>query len=302
LSFLSLGAFDPFQGPSKKELLNRLEKLEKQNVNLQERVSDLERRLDIITERVNTVYSGQDSGHYVAGGQANAGPSPSVVPDLDVVRISPDKESKTGARDSSSAKKAGRRGGKVLIEKRQGNTVALVEHNTPLEGTNYIPPPDPETEARKKGKSERSATSTPPAMASRKPAPAKKEPSASETELYEEIKSLWKADEGGKAVTKMKSYLDRYPGGSHVDEVAYRLGEELYQQGEYNQAIRYLSIVTEDHPTSSYAARSLYVVGVCYVDMGRTDKAADVLREVKVLYPFSEAAKKAENKLSSCCP
>ncbi|MFO8058526.1 MAG: outer membrane protein assembly factor BamD [bacterium] len=318
LSLLCLGAFDPFQSPSKKELLTRLEKLEKQNMELEQQVSDLERRMNILTQRVNAVYSGQKSGQYVGGGKAHAGSSPSAVPDLDVVRVSPEKKKQSSA-GGDSGRRSGGKGGKILIQKREGNTVSLVEHksgkkqeSSPLPGTNYIPPPDPETDSDKQKTKERdSGSSSPPTMASRKSEPekgsssqnsSKQKESASEKDLYQELQSLWKSDDEGGAVPKMKSYLNRYPKGSHVDEVSFRLGRALYRRGDYNDAIRYLSLVTEDYPTSSYAAHSLYLTGLSYLELGRTDKAADVLREVKILYPFSKSAKKAEEKLSSCCP
>jgi TolA-binding protein len=63
-----------------------------------------------------------------------------------------------------------------------------------------------------------------------------------------------------------------------------------------------LKIVTENHYESDFAPEALYEIGLAYLELGQPEEAGSALREIRILYPFSETAEKAQELLSTCCP
>lgn len=288
-SLLCIAADSPFQIISKRELLNRIEQLEHQNFALRQDLSDLNRRMEVLTERVNSMTG---PGTARAPGASSM---PQGVPDLEVVVINPNQ-----AKVAPPAKR-----GRVFIQGSDGDHSMLIEHRSPLPGTNYIPPPDPETAGTRPAPAPKPAappaTPPPPApsVAAPKPPPS---PSPDEGSAYKELKALWEKGEEDQALPLMEAYVRDHRRGAHIDEVAYLLGEEFYQRGEHDKAIRYLRVVADERPESTrYAPEALFLIGLCHLELGQLEPAADALREVKILYPFSEAAVKADQELASCC-
>jgi tol-pal system protein YbgF len=126
-------------------------------------------------------------------------------------------------------------------------------------------------------------------------------PPANEAAAFKQIKELLGSGKADEAVPLMEDYLKRHARGAHEDEVAYRLGDYLFSQGEYARAIPVLRQVTENHPESSWAPDGLYKIGLSYLELDKTSEAESALQEVGILYPFSEAAGKAAKKLEACC-
>lgn len=282
LSFLCIGADNTLGFPktSRSELVERVESLEKENVELRRQVADLNTKIDLLSQRVNAGCAGAPQGAAAAGTPQPAPPS------LDVVRLSPESQAPQKPK------------GRLIITNSDEEAVSLIEHGAPLPGTNYFPLPDPAGTV--------SATGQPAAAAAMampdNPAPeAKTKVTLAESEAYARIKALIDGGDRGGARPLMQDYLKSHSGGTHEDDVAYWLGDCWFEAGDYKQAIESYLIVTDQHPESARAPEALYKAGLSYLELGRTDEGADALREVRILYPFSDSAQKAEAKLATCC-
>ncbi len=296
VSLLCLGANNPFKfsSVSKKELAERVEFLERQNAELRKQVEDLSMKVELLSQRVNTMYASAGRRSSRPGPAAVAGGS--QVSGLDVVRLSPG--------DARPEKKKGR----LIIAHSDGDSTTLIEHKSSLPGTDYVPLPDPENTIAKHG----SGANTPETGDSlARPALSEsdvEEPGTGEAvkgskqagPSFEKIKKLVKDGEAAKATPMMESYLGR-KGGEREDQVAFWLGQYYYERGEYEKAIKAYRVVSERHVQSLDAPEALYKTGLCLLELDRIEDAADALREVKILYPFSSFAEEAEDKLVSCC-
>ncbi len=84
--------------------------------------------------------------------------------------------------------------------------------------------------------------------------------------------------------------------------MAFWLGNYYFSANDYEKAIRAFKIVTDGHYEMEAAPESLFKIGMSYLQLGKTDDAKSAFQNVKILYPFSDMAGKAEEMLSSCCP
>jgi len=289
-SITCMGA-GPFSltGPSKKDLADRIQELEKQNGELKDQVRDMETKLELLSQRVNASCGNHSQGTFRGGESISSSPPPSV-PGLSTVRLSP----------GSTGPVKPRKKGSLIITSSKDEKVLVEGNGKELPNTGYMPLPDPEETPYSEEVAERARSSSTAAMASLPSQPSGQEP-RSEAESFEKINEMVKQGNASDAKSAMTGYLQSYPKGLHVDEVAYWLGEARFNDGEYGEAIKAFRIVTESHPESSLAPQALYKSGLSYLEIGRTEEAGDALREVKILYPFSDAAGLAEDKLAACC-
>jgi TolA-binding protein len=288
LSILCMGAANPFQSSSRKEQQKRLETLEKQNADLRQQVIDLKMKLDILTQRVNASCGGPAGGATFTSDDLTITAAPPSVPGLEVVRLKPE------SREPAKPK------GRLIVTRSDPESTVLVEHGVPLPGTSYVPLPDPETTLGADGANNKSGAApvtTPMARASTSPVPARDEISA-----FNPIKELVDEGKADEAAPLMEEFLKQYKNGAHEDRVAYWLGTHLVRQGRHGEAVKTLKIVTENHYESDFAPEALYEIGQAYLELGQPEEAGSALREIRILYPFSETAEKAQELLSTCCP
>ena len=296
LFVLCMGADNPFQSSSRAELSKRIELLERQNAELRQQVTDLSMKVEVLTQRVNAS-CGPGSSSAFNSDNINLNYNRSSVPGLATVRLAPE------------APKDDKPKGRLIVTNSDPEATVLIEHGTgaPLPATNYVPLPDPELTmpTGSGGDAAKSpdapAAAAPMATAAPAPAPAPA-PSKDEASAFNSIKDLLDQGKNDEAVPLMEDYLNRYPKGAHEDKVAFWLGVSYFNKNEHDKAIKTLRIVSENHAESEEAPNALLRIGLAYLELGRTDEAGEAFREIKILYPFSDLAQKAEEMLSSCCP
>jgi len=287
LSVLCLGAGNPlFSNSSRNELMSRLEELEKQNAELRQQVQDLGTKVEVLSQRVNASCGGQaSSGAFNTSGMTLSSATP-LMPGLETVRLKP------GAQDPAKPR------GKLFITSSDNDNAVLIEHGAPLPGTNYVPLPDPETTMNQEGDSDTPTASPAPVQAA-SPAIAS---SKDEGPAFSAIKELIDQGKNDEAVPLMIEYLARFQKGAHEDKVAFWLGNYYFGANDYEKAIKVFKIVADGHFETEAAPEALFKIGMSYVELGKTDDAKSAFENVKILYPFSDMAEKAEEMLSSCCP
>lgn len=114
-----------------------------------------------------------------------------------------------------------------------------------------------------------------------------------------------------KAVEQYVIVVRRFPGSSYTDLAArdlnfalerlakrqFYIGRFYYRTGEYIACIPRLVGVVVNFPKSTLAERSLYMITVANLKLGRIDDARETFSKMSVEYPASEWTKKAEGKM-----
>ena len=300
LSMLCLSA-DSSPRPIHRSQSDRLEALEKQNLELKKQVAELNQKLDILTLRVNDCAGGGPGASNTFSEETiSRGPSPQVPGGMETVRIKP--ESSQSATITGPPATGRPRKGVLIVTSSGANSASIVPQTGPLPGTNYVPPPDPAG-----GSGPPPVLSYAPSVSSAPPsAPAASAPAgssaaspASEAAAYKQLKEMWSSDRTDQAVPLMEEYLKKHPKGAHEDEVAYHLGDYYFSQGEYAKAVEAFRRLRETHYTSNLAPDAIYKLGLCYEKLGMQKEAQEALEEVESNYPFSDAAPKATRELQS---
>lgn len=278
---------------------DRIDELEKQNLELKKQIAELNQKIEILTTRVNACAGGPSSGNAFTEENVSTGPSPSV-PGLEVVRIRPGASQPSALSSPPGAAVRPKPKGTVTVYKTtdddSSSFAPASSPASPLPGTNYVPPPDPAN------------PSAPPPVLSYTPAPAATPAptgspalSAGEAAAYKQLKEMWDQNQTDLAAPMMQEYLKRHARGAHEDEVAYRLGNYYFDQGEYTKAVNCYRLLREAHYTSNFAPDAIYKLGLCYLKLGMQKEAEEALEEVESIYPFSNAAPLATKELESCC-
>jgi len=150
------------------------------------------------------------------------------------------------------------------------------------------------------------ASVTPPAT---EPVPAavaqapKKEPEQPKNEPGEEIfAQAQKKYEGGDyqgAYEAYESYIDQHGGGSNAVQARYMMGESLYHQKEYDQAILQYQKIISGQPKHAKAPAALLKQAMAFEQLSDKDTAKIIYQKIINTYGSSPEAGQAKSKLSS---
>ena len=77
---------------------------------------------------------------------------------------------------------------------------------------------------------------------------------------------------------QLQTYLATYPGGKHVAEISYLLGDYFYRQGDYTQAAHYLQNSLQHQPQGAFRDDARYLLGRSYFETGRYAEAVQALQ------------------------
>ncbi|MBN2541767.1 tol-pal system protein YbgF [bacterium] len=99
------------------------------------------------------------------------------------------------------------------------------------------------------------------------------------------------------AMIGFQQYLNLAPNGDFADDAQYGVGECLFLEGKYSEAIPEYLILEAQYPESEFTPSALYKIGLCYIKMDNKQMARKFFKAVKNSYPLSNEAKPAEQKL-----
>lgn len=100
------------------------------------------------------------------------------------------------------------------------------------------------------------------------------------------------------AIAGFKTFLELWPNHDYADNSQYWLGEAYYDRGDWKAALVEFRRVVEHHGRGNKAPDAMLKVGYCYAKLGEAAAARDVLSQVIEIHPASDAAKLAAKKLS----
>ena len=110
------------------------------------------------------------------------------------------------------------------------------------------------------------------------------------TAAYLSLKSL-RFDEATRA---FRAFLKQYPNSAYADQAWFWLGESLYNQKKWKEALQAYHIVAADYPHSVKHAAALLKVALLYRHEGKIDEAKALLERLLREHPTSDSAANAK--------
>ncbi len=89
-----------------------------------------------------------------------------------------------------------------------------------------------------------------------------------------------------------REFLQRYPNGRYAANADYWIGECLYQQGKYQDALSQFNTVNSSFPSHHKNADALLKAGLTLNKMGDNNGANEKFRAILASFPNSEAARR----------
>lgn len=115
--------------------------------------------------------------------------------------------------------------------------------------------------------------------------------------LYREGQADLAAHKHAEAESVFRSFVKRYPRHDLADNAQYWLGETYYDRKDYTSAAPEFQSVVVRWPSGNKAPDALLKLGYCLIALGETQKGRDVLNQVAEHYPRTDAARLAERRL-----
>lgn len=119
---------------------------------------------------------------------------------------------------------------------------------------------------------------------------------ADEQSVYGDAFAALKAGRYEDAVKGFQLYLTKYPKGPRADNATYWLGESLYVQQDYTNALASFQAVSA-FPESRKLPDALLKVGYCQYELKAFRNARATLQKLVSTYPDSDAAKLAQARI-----
>ncbi|MBO4334336.1 MAG: tol-pal system protein YbgF [Desulfovibrio sp.] len=161
----------------------------------------------------------------------------------------------------------------------------------PLEGTFSLPPSQaPEPQAQPLLPPDTAGQPAPQAAA--KPAPAAKAQAGEEASYQQALKAA-RSGRSQEGIQKFREFLTSYPNGKYAPNAEFWIGECLYDQGKYQEAINQYATVSSKYPRHHKNADALLKSGMSYKRLGDSAKAKDSYGRLLKEFPNSEAARRA---------
>jgi len=118
-------------------------------------------------------------------------------------------------------------------------------------------------------------------------------------ELYKDAKQSFDQGAYEEARRLFQAFVQRYPKSEKADSARFWIGEVYYRDKWYEKAILEYQKVIEDHPKGNKVPSALLKQGFAFSNLGDTDNAKLILRELVRKYPESNEAKIAQKKLKT---
>lgn len=120
-----------------------------------------------------------------------------------------------------------------------------------------------------------------------------------ERRLYDEAIAQLKAGDFSKAGAQLAAFIRRYPGSGYLASARYWLGNAQYGRRDYKEAIATFRSFVAELPEHPRAAEALLSVANCQTEMKDAKGARRSLDDLIRLYPASEAAAVARERIGS---
>ncbi len=250
------------------ELEHRLKETELRAGRAERKAEDLEDRVFLLTDQVES--------QRASGVRKNAPPLP-------VVRLDP--QAQTNETNESDADAV------AFVGEAQSNDPSRARRSSlTLHGSG----PAPASKGARPEASESLGTAPVPTMEDAR-AHADGDPALLYRSAYHELM----AGKPDIAEAKFGEFLRRFPKHSYADNAQYWIGECYYGRRNFERAASEFRAVVTRYPTGNKAPDALLKLGYCLLQLGREKEGQELLAQIPVAYPGTDAARLAEERMAS---
>ncbi len=125
-----------------------------------------------------------------------------------------------------------------------------------------------------------------------------KDPSkVDEATLYAEIFNAYRSSDEIGFKSRMQTFMTRFSASPYADNVLYLAGRLAFSGKNYAEAIKYYQKVITLYPRSNKVVAAKFAKAVAYKKMNLEPQARGVFTDLRMRYPGSPEAFRAENEL-----
>ena len=123
--------------------------------------------------------------------------------------------------------------------------------------------------------------------------------SFAEQQAYDAALAQFKAGDYQAASKAFADFVARYPKSGYAASAQYLLGTSYYALREYQKAINAQMVVLNQYGKSARAPEAMLNIASCYMEKKDRKSAEKLLKKLIKLYPQSDAAKTAKERLKA---
>lgn len=127
-------------------------------------------------------------------------------------------------------------------------------------------------------------------------APQATKPAKNEKAGYDAALKLMTSGRSAEGIARFEGFLQEYPQGVYAANAEYWIGEGLYAQGKYQEALNQFRKVDASYPQHHKNADALLKSGMCLSRLGDKAAAAEAYKQLLARFPNSEAARIARSR------
>ncbi len=131
-----------------------------------------------------------------------------------------------------------------------------------------------------------------------RPAPSPSPVSGPE-KLYHKARNLLLENSPSEALVLFRDFLEAYPDHSLADNAMYWMGECYYSMKLFKNAAQTFQKLVRQYPKGLKVPDAILKTGYSYLSLKDMNRAHHYLKQVVTQFPFSDAAEKAQQKLST---
>lgn len=121
-------------------------------------------------------------------------------------------------------------------------------------------------------------------------------PAKNEKAAYDTALKLMTSGRSAEGITRFEGFLQEYPQGVYAANAEYWIGEGLYAQGKYQEALNQFRKVDASYPQHHKNADALLKTGMCLSRLGDKAAAAEAYKQLLARFPNSESARIARSR------
>jgi tol-pal system protein YbgF len=119
-----------------------------------------------------------------------------------------------------------------------------------------------------------------------------------ERRSHDAAMALLRSGDFDKAAAALASFVQRHPGSGYVDSARFWLGNALYGQKSYREAIGVFRALVSSAPGHPRAPEALLALANCQIEMKDVRSARKTIDDLLKAYPASEAAAAGKERLA----
>lgn len=120
-----------------------------------------------------------------------------------------------------------------------------------------------------------------------------------EKRAHDQAMAALRGGDFDKAATSLTTFVQRYPASGYADSARFWLGNALYGQKNYKEAIAVFRTLVTGSPTHPRTPEALLAVANCQIEMKDVRGARKTIDELMKAHPTSEAAAAGKERLGT---